>query len=305
MRRFLPLFLLLVPVVAMAGEAAVKTITASSTQKADVGVNYEPENMLEPTGFVYWAEGDGSAGLGTRIDVKFASTLELTGFALWNGSQSDAETFKNSNRVKTMEFEFKAGTFGDAIKETVELKDNKERTVYTFKEHRKADQLKMYIREVFNGEAFNETAISHIKFLTAGGESLVYATGVTSSSEADGYPASAVIDGLVDTPWCVKEGKGKGESIEITLPEGTKLQRISGFFGVNIESEWDKNARPKAVKVEIGDKKLDWALEDTRDEQKLELGGVEATTLKITLGAVMKGRAYKDACVSEIRFETE
>ena len=180
MRPVLALLALsLIPGSALADAVTVKSIEASSIQKPDVGVNYEPENMLEPTGFVYWAEGDGSAGLGTRIDVKFDGTHELVGFALWNGSQADADTFKNSNRIKTLEFEFKAGTFGDAVKETVSLKDEKMRTVYTFAEPRKADQLKMFIREVVNGEAFNETAISQIQFLTKGG--------VFSDDQIDAY----------------------------------------------------------------------------------------------------------------------
>lgn len=305
MRRLIALFVL-VPAVALAGEVGVKEITATSVQKPEVGgVNYEPENMTKATGFSYWAEGDGSAGLGTRIDVKFSGTSELTGFALWNGSQSDRPTWQNSNRIKTLEFEFKAGTFGDAVRETVELKDEKMRTVYTFKEPRKADQLKMYVRAVYEGAAYNETAVSFIQFLTPGGDGRVYALGATTDSAADGYPAEAAVDGLIDTPWCVQEGKGKGVALEIKLPAGSKLTAIEGFFGINIDGEWEKNARPKSVKVEWGGKSFDWALEDTQAAQKLELGALEGETLRVELGTIKDGRIYKDACISELRFETQ
>lgn len=292
----------MIPSIAFAGVVEMSSVTASSTQKMEVSVNYEAENMTTPTGFTYWAEGDGSAGLGTRIDIKFPRSVELVGFALWNGSQSDAATWQNSNRVKTMEFEFKAGTFGDPVKEMLTVEDKIDRTVYKFAEVRTCDQLKIFLREVFTGDAYNETAISHITFLDNDAGEYAYATGATATSEADGFAARSAVDGLVDTPWCVAEGKGKGESLEIALPTGTKLKGLTGFFGINIDGEWEKNARPKAVKVQVGDKTFDWAIEDKQGSQDLDLGGIEASKIVINLSAVLKGRVYKDACVSEIQF---
>jgi hypothetical protein len=302
MARLLAFFLLL-PGLAVAATVEVKSVEASSVEKPEVGVNYEADNMLLRSGFKYWAEGDGSAGLGTRIDVKFPKTYKLIGFALWNGSQADEATWKNSNRIKTLEFEFKAGTFGDAVKETIELKDEIWRTVYRFKEPRNADQLKMFVRAVVEGDAYNETAVSFIEFLIEGPEEFAYATAATASSQADGFAGRSAVDGLLDTPWCVAEGKGKDETLTITLPAGTRIQGLVGHFGLNIDGEWEKNARPKSVKVQIGERSFDWSLEDNSKGQKLDLGGsVEATSVTVTLGPITKGRIYKDACISELQF---
>ncbi len=301
----LALAVLLVPSLASGARLAIKDVSSNSILvDKERGITYGPENMTDEKRATMWVEGEGSAGLGKYIGVKFDSDVEVKKVRIWAGCFVDADFWKRHNRLKEVEFKFP-----DFTSEKVELKDTMESQWIEFKEARSVNGFKMYLRSVYEGTTWNDTAITAIEvYDSKGQERAVEPLKATASSEyADednAYSASMAADGWLDTYWVDGGASGDGEYIDIELGGRKTLNEWGIAVGwADTESFFKGSNRPGKVTLAFDSgQSRSFDLKDVPDLQTFKLEGIAASQVRLTFSKIIKGTSHDDLYVGEVRF---
>jgi len=303
--KVLLFILLLCPGAVQAAQLPVLTIESNSVLKdAEKGIIYGPENMLDEQSATMWVEGEGSAGLGKYISVKFSQEVDLSQFRIWAGCFLDADFWKRHNRVKTLEFKFP-----DFTSERVELKDVMEAQLISLKEVKKVNSVKIYLRDFYKGSTWNDTAITALEFFDESGpEGHIEGLSANASShypdDEGSYTADKAVDGWLDTYWVNGPGSGQDDYIDINIGGSKTLARWSISIGNGSTESFFKGSN-RARKVTLlfsnGSRKT-FSLEDDPKTQQFELGGIRTSTVRVSFSDIVKGASNDDFYVGEVRF---
>ncbi len=297
--------LLLCPAPAFAAKLAVSEITANSVLRdTEKGIIYGPENMLDEQSATMWVEGEGSAGLGKYISVKFPQEVTLSQFRIWAGCFLDPEFWKRHNRVKALEFKFP-----DFTSERVELKDVMEAQLVSLNEAKKISSMKIYLRDFYKGNTWNDTAITALEFFDAKGpEGHIEGSRATASShyedEAGSYTANKAVDGWLDTHWVNGPGSGADDHLDINLGSSKTLNRWAISLGNGETDSFFKGSnRAGRAHLKFSDgSSRSFSLADTPKMQEFDLGGVRTSNVRVTFSEIIKGLSNNDLYVGEVRF---
>ena len=307
MHRFSLLFALaatLFATPALAKQHVPSSIDANSVLvDAEKGITYGADNLTDQMRNSVWVEGEGSAGLGKYISVKFDGDVELAKVRIWGGSFVDKEWWTRHNRVHELEFKFP-----DFTSERVALEDKMEAQWITLKEPKTVSSLKIYLRSVFQGSTWNDTAISELQFFDAAGlESVVEPTGAGASSvygDDKDYAGDMAVDGWLDTWWVNGEGSGKGETLEVDLGGTKSLSKFDISTGFDSsKSFFEGSNRVAQVKLHFdGAGTQTFDIKDQSGLQSFELTPVSTSKVKVEFSEVVKGKSHDDLYVGELRF---
>jgi hypothetical protein len=293
------------PATAGAKQLKVDKITSNSVlTDAEKGIVYGPELVLDDELGTMWIEGEGSAGLGKYIEVVFPEEVELAKIRIWGGCFIDKEFFDRHNRVAQLE-----AKYPDFSSEKFEVKDEMNAQWLELAEPKKLTKVKIYLRRVYDGNTWNDTAITKMEFFDkAGPESRVEGLTATASSFYDSdaaYDPKLAVDGWTDTHWVEGvEGDGDGEWIDVDLGGSKTLTRFE------ISTGWDQtesffNGNNRAGKVTLSfsnGSSQSFDLADERGIQSFDLDSVTASKVKVTFGKIRKGATNNDLYVGELRF---
>jgi hypothetical protein len=304
-RLLLPtLGLLLLPVAAQAKKLDVQEITANSTlTDKEKGIVYSADKMLNDKVAEMWVEGEGSSGLGKYVGVKFAEPVEVAKIRIWAGCFIDEDFWKRHNRIQDLEFKFP-----DFTSERITLKDTMEPQWITLKEPKTLDNLKIYLRAVYEGSTWNDTPITKIEFYDKEGlvspiEGLKAKASSEYASEDSSYSADKAVDGWMDSYWVEGGGSGEGESIEVDLGGSKHVKRFGISTGYDETDSFFQGAN-RAAQVTLTFS--DGSTKDITlaDQEGLQVFDVDATTstVKVTIKKVIQGKSHDDLYVGEIRF---
>jgi len=296
--------LVALPASASAKRLEVKEISSNSVlTDAEKGVVYSAENMLDEQISTMWVEAEGSAGLGKYIEVKFDGEVELAKIRVWGGCFVDQEFYERHNRVAALELKIGFDTQKFDIEDSMTpqwLELEKPETVST---------IKLYLRRVYEGNTWNDTAISQIQFFDkAGPEEWIEGTSATASSEypdeAHAYGPHLAVDGWVDTHWVEGGDSGDGEFLDVDLGGSKSLARFAISTGFDAtDGLFQGNNRAGKVTLTFSDgssQKFDLA--DTRGLQTFELKSVTSSRVKVAFSGIRKGKTTDDLYIGEVRF---
>ncbi len=297
--------LMLCPCLTLAAQLPIAEISSNSVLKdKEKGIVYEPANMLDQQSATMWVEGEGSAGLGKYISVKFPTEVDLSKFRIWAGCFLDKDFWKRHNRVKALELKFP-----DFTSERVELKDVMEAQLISLKETKKVSSVKIYLRDFYKGSTWNDTAITALEFFDSKGpEGHIEGLRATASShypdENDTYTADKLVDGWFDTYWVNGPGTGADDYIDIDLGGSKSLDRFAITIGNDsTESFFKGSNRARKVHLRFSDGSTQsFDLKDKAGIQKFALSGVRASSVRITFSGIIKGASNSDFYVGEVRF---
>ncbi len=117
---------------------------------------------------------------------------------------------------------------------------------------------------------------------------------------------SRLVDGDLGTAWVEGVyGNGKGETITFTLNKECLISGINIWAGYHRTSSiYYKNSRPSDITVSFSDGTSQYIeLRDTISVQTFYFDSpVQASSIKITLGAAYGGTIYEDNCITEVSF---
>jgi len=298
--------LLLLPPPASSAELQVKEISASSVLRdKEKGITYGAEHMLDQHSSTMWVEGEGSAGLGTYLSVKFDGEVELKKIRIWGGCFLDEEFWGRHNRVKAVEVKFPDFTNSGRL----ELKDKMEAQWLVLPEVKRVSSLKIYLRDFYKGSTWNDTPITGIQFFDSKGpegqvESLSASASSVYTDDYGSYDAQKAVDGWLDTYWIEGAGSGVGEYLDLKLNNRRTLQRFGISVGNGETDSFFKGAnRPSSVTLRFSDGSTQsFKLSDKPDLQVFEMASVTTSTVRLTIDKVVKGVSNDDLYVGEVRF---
>ena len=290
---------------AQAAQLPIAEISSNSVLKdKDKGIVYGPSNMLDQQSATMWVEGDGNAGLGKYISVKFGSEVSLSQFRIWAGCFLDADFWKRHNRVKALELKFP-----DFTSERVELKDVMEPQLITLKETKQVSSVKIYLRDFYKGSTWNDTAITALEFFDAKGpESYIEGTDASASShypdEDNLYVASKAVDGWLDTHWVNGPGSGADDHIEVELGSPRSLSAFGISMGNGATESFFKGSnRASGIELRFSDGSTQsFKLVDKPEMQRFELKPVRSSSVRVSFSGIIKGASNDDLYVGELRF---
>ncbi len=301
----LPVLLLLVPALAQAKRLEVAEMRSNSVlTDNEKGVVYGPELMLEDKVGSMWVEGEGNAGLGKYVEAVFDGEVELSRIRLWAGCFVDKEFWERHNRVRIVELKYP-----DFTSEKIELKDTMAPQWLELAEPKTLSKVKIYLRAVYEGNTWNDTPITKIQFFDAAGpeeeiEGLSATASSTYEDEDNAYAAQFAVDGWLDTHWVEGGGTGDGEFLDIKLPTTRQLHRFAIAVGNDAtESFFQSHNRAKEVTLSFSDgSSQSFSLKETRGLQEFDLNSVKTNSVKVTFGAVVRGKSANDLYVADVRF---
>ena len=297
---------LVVPAAASAKMLPVKDISSNSVlTDADKGIVYGPENMLDEQVTTMWVEGEGSAGLGKYIQVKFEEEVELAQVRIWAGCFLDEEFFQRHNRVAQLEFKYP-----DFSSEKFDIEDSMTPQILKLAEPKTLDGFKIYLRRVEDGNTWNATVITKIEFFDKGGlegpvEGLI-ATASSTYDNDDAYDAKYAVDGWTDTHWVEgSKAGGNGEYLEIDLGGRKSLKRFEVSTGwAQTDSFFQGYNRAEKVTLSFSDGSSQSFDLDANEKglQSFDLKPVTSSKVKVTFDKVKKGDGHNELYVGEVRF---
>lgn len=296
---------IVVPASAFAGQLQIKEISSNSVlTDAEKGIVYGPENMVDGLVTTMWVEGEGSAGLGKYIEVKFDGEVELAKVRIWGGCFLDEEFFGRHNRVAQLEFKYP-----DFTSEKFEIDDSMTAQWLTLAEPKKVDKVKIYLRRVHEGNTWNDTAISQIQFFDAAGATeWIEGLSATASSEYEDenheYGPAKAVDGWLDTHWVDGDGTGEGEWLDVDLGGSRNLKRFAIATGFpDTDSLFQAYSRTAKVVLTFSDGSSQTIeVEDRKGLQTFEISPVSARSVKVTVKKIHKGKTHEDLYIGELRF---
>lgn len=304
---FLGLFASIVSPSAEAASVKPQAWTASSSAPDAEGFNYEVKNLGDSKQSQPWIEGDGGSGLGSWAAADFGGERTLTGFTIWAGCWYTADYWSRYNRPKLLVVEFSDGT-----SQEITLADEFKPQTFAFTGGAKrTTSVKFKIKGIFNGNTFNDTAISEVVFQDAARPAWVpvrsYAASTTFPSDGDGnYDALNTADGILDSMWCEgnKAGDGMGEWLEFNFGSEQSVSKLvlrngnAYSFGYFM-----KTNRATAAQLSFGDGSTEAVVvKDTISEQTVSFAPRSTSKVRLTFNGVKKGSEFNDLCVSEAYF---
>ena len=296
---------LTVPVSASAKQIPIKEITSNSVlTDAEKGIVYGADKMLDQQVSTMWVEGEGSAGLGKYIEVKFDGPVEVSKIRIWGGCFVDDEWFHRHNRVAQLELKYP-----DFTSEKFEVKDEMTPQWLELAEPKTLEKVKIYLRRVHEGNTWNDTAISQIQFFDKEGPTgLVEGTSATASSEypdeEHAYGPHLAVDGWLDTHWVEGGASGDGEFLDVDLGGSQDLTSFAISVGYDATESFFKgsNRAGKVVLTFSNGSSQTFTLADERGLQTFDLKPVTSSRVKVTFKAIRKGTTNDDLYVGEVRF---
>jgi hypothetical protein len=168
--------------------------------------------------------------------------------------------------------------------------------------------VKIYLRSVYKGTTWNDTAISEIQFFdSAGIEGPVEASGATATTiyqDDKDYDGAKAIDGWLDTWWVNGEGDGTGEVLEIDLGSSKSLTTFTISTGFDTSASFfEASNRVKQVKLEFdGGTTQTFDVADKIGLQSFKLSPVRTSKVRVVFSKIAKGKSHNDLYVGEIRF---
>ncbi|MFT7518304.1 MAG: hypothetical protein ACI9MC_000435 [Kiritimatiellia bacterium] len=297
---------LLLATVASAARVKPASIAASSVYPEEAGVRYEARQAIDGKLGTSWVEGDPGSGLGSWLKVTLPSPTKVSGIKVWGGLWYSYDYWTRANRPKTLEVKFTDGAV-----EMVKLEDKMEAQILTFaKTHDTAD-MRIRIKEIYNGNTWFDTAISEIQVIDNGSAGYAESKGFSHSSkladDGDGnYNPNNMMDGVADSMWCEgnKEGDGTGEWIETdfgTTRSISSLRLINGVGGSF--GAWMKSNRALKATLQFSDGSthpID--IKNSMMMQSVTIPQTHTSRVRITFDTVAKGKEYNDLCLSELYF---
>lgn len=294
-----------VPGTAPAAQLKVAAITSNSVlTNAETGLVYGPDGVLDDELNTMWIEGEGSAGLGKYVEVTFEKPVELAKIRIWAGCFVDEEWFGRHNRIAQIE-----AKYPDFTSEKFDLKDAMEPQWLVLATPKTLDKVKFYLRRVYEGNTWNDTAITRIEFFDKEGPvgRVEHMVATASSTCKDGAvcAASRAVDGWTDTHWTEgSPGDGDGETLDVDLGGQRTLRRFE------ISTGWDQTQtsflgsnRAGAVTLTFSDgSSQSFDLADERGLQSFDLARVTTSRVKVTFGKIRKGATNNDLWIGEVRF---
>jgi hypothetical protein len=137
-------------------------ITVSSTLNSSSGLQYSKENMLDLDYKTAWVEGAEEFGLEEEIKFTFKNNVHTNSFVIVNGYDKNKVIWSENNRIKLLSLSINTVPHARII-----LSDtNKLQRFYLFPqwlsypEIKRGDRIQFYIEEVYQGEKYDDTAIS-------------------------------------------------------------------------------------------------------------------------------------------------
>lgn len=302
----LGLSLLLVSPAANSAELKVKEISSNSVLvDKDKGITYGPDNMLDEHSATMWVEGEGSAGLGSYISVKFDGTVNLAKIRIWAGCFLDEEFWGRHNRIKAVEIKFPDFTTSGRL----ELDDTMKAQWLVLPEVKNVSSLKIYLRDFYKGSTWNDTPITMIQFFDSKGpegkvESLKASASSHYTDDYGAYDAGKAVDGWLDTYWIEGSGSGKGEYIDVELGSRRTLNRFGISVGNGETASYFKGAnRAAAVTLRFSDGSTQrFKLDDQPELQVFEIAQVTTSSVRVTFDQIIQGSSHDDLYVGEVRF---
>ena len=295
--------LLLNPSSAEAKRLKIAGATASSEYDED-GTHYPARNVKDGKGTTAWYEGDSGNGLGAWVEVDLGGEVQISKIVLYAGDWRSEQDWGRANRPAELELKY-----SDDSTETWNLADEYKPQTYAPK-GKTTSSIRFRLKGVHAGSALTDTGISEIQVFDSSAEPHVAVKAVTASSEfePDGnyYWASNTTDGLKDSYWCEgqKDGDGVGEWLMFDFG-GTKtistLEILNGM-GTSFDLHKKGNVATKATLQFSNGSTKSVDLKAFALPQKVDIGSVSTSSVKITFDALRKGAEFNDMCVSEVAF---
>jgi len=292
--------------VSLSQAATLKGITwsASSVAPENDGIVSSEANLSDNKVRTPWIEGEEGSGLGSFIKADFGGDKTLSSITLMAGCWYSHAYWSHYSRPKTVTLEF-----SDGSTQEVALKDEFAPQVIPLSS-KKTSSVKIKVKAVYQGDAFNDTAISEVIFKDTQGDDPLVPINVTASTthatDGDGnYNPSNAADGFVDSVWC-EGGKGDGTNdwIEMTYGAPVTISKLKIRNGLTYNSElFKKDNRATAATLTFSDGSTQTiVMKDALPfEQTLTFSAVTTTKVRITFTTVTKGTetAWNDMCVTE------
>lgn len=287
--------------------AALTGITWSASSVAPVtdGITAAPTHLSDKKQATPWIEGESGSGLGSFVKAEFGGEKTLTELRIWGGCWYNKAYWGHFSRPKTIIAEFSDGTTQE-----LNLKDEFAPQVFPLAAGKKTASVKLKVTAVYQGDAYNDTAISEVVFLDNTPDATPVASGAKASTTlpADGdgnYDAKNAADGIVDSLWCEgsKGGDGTGEWIEIAFPGPVTVSKLKIRNGVTYSSEIFKKAnRATGATLTFSDGSTQTvALRGLLPvEEAVSFTPVSTTSVRVTFTAITKGTEFNDMCVAEV-----
>ena len=140
-------------------------ILASSSLKSQSGNSYNAESANDLSYKTAWVEGKEDAGIGEHLEYHFEpKSPRITAIIIANGYMKSDIAWRNNNRVKSLKFYVNGEYFG--ILNLTDTKSDQRFELGTFGHNEDGSDLKLKfeINEVYQGDKYNDTAISEIYF---------------------------------------------------------------------------------------------------------------------------------------------
>lgn len=305
--RKLPLSLLTILLASPAAGAQLPVASweaSSVLVDKDKGLSYPAANMADGLAGGMWIEGEGSAGLGTYIQVKFAAPVELAKIRIWGGCFVSDDFWKRHNRVKEVELKFP-----DFTSQRVAIEDKMEAQWITLLTPKTVESVKIYLRSVYSGSTWNDTPITEMEFYdTKGIEGIVSGAKATATSSYDKtgeYDAPKAVDGWADTWWVDgTPGSGQNESVSVDFTSEKSLKRFALSTGADqTDTAWAASNRANKVTLTFSNGSTQsFAVADKKGLQSFELQPVRSRSVKVTIDGVTTGGTRNELYIGELRF---
>ncbi|MFT5454044.1 MAG: hypothetical protein ACI9K2_000520 [Myxococcota bacterium] len=279
-------------------------VTASSEYDED-GTQYPARNVKDGKGTTAWYEGDQGNGLGAWVEVDLGGEHDVRRIVVYGGDWKSEQDWKRANRPKELELKF-----SDDTTETWTLDDSYAAQSYAPSGGRKTSTIRFRLKSIHPGSAFPDTGISEIQVFDETPEAYVEVKAATASSEfapdGNSYYATNTTDGLKDSYWCEgeKESDGVGQWLMYDFggSKTVKTLEILNGMGTSFDLHKKGNVATKAtLQFSDGSTKA-VALKAFAMPQKVDLGSVTTSSVKITFDELRKGTEFDDLCVSEVYF---
>jgi hypothetical protein len=290
--------------------ASAKTLATSASEASsyfsDDSGNYAAVKLTDGKSSEAWVEDEAGAGLGAWVEIQLPAKTALTSIRLWNGNWYSFNEWDYYSRISKLEVQF-----SDGSKQEFSLKNEKVPELLKLPSVVTTSSVKLIIRGTYPGSAYaDRTAISEIQLLNKEPEDFVAAKTITSSSsmpeDNDGsYSPSNVQDMLSDTAWCAGDESGEDQWLELDLGGTKKIKEVTVVNGNAADFKiFMGYGRPKSLVLNFDDGSTrDIAVKPSPKEQTVGFLPGKTGKVRIQVRDVMAGKQYKNACLSEIRFQ--
>lgn len=138
--------------------------SASSVLTTSSGTSYDVENLFDDALTTSWQEGEDDEGVGVTITSTFSSGTELAAICFWTGNETTEDKFNNNNRPAAITISISSDSQSYSASYTLE--DYMGGQLIYFAEAVPVESVVIRIDSVYEGEVYNDTVISELRFLT-------------------------------------------------------------------------------------------------------------------------------------------